>query len=372
MKTSRSSNSLFISAGDPSGDIAAQLVLARLRESSVDVPAWGLGGERLKGSGQEQLADPHDLAVLGFWEVAKRFSFFRNLLDRTAAEIARRKPSCVMLVDYPGFNLRLAAKIKPLGIPIIYYIAPQVWAWHASRVKLLRRLIDRLLVILPFEQNWFAEHGVKAEFVGHYLLDDIPGNYIASPLPQQMQLALLPGSRPQEVERMLPDMLLAASRFTETHNCSAVVAAMQNGIDYEKMTRQFASSAVSIVWNDSRKVMYDSTHVLTASGTATLEAGIISRPMVICYKTSPLTFWIARKVVRLPAIGLVNLVLGETVSAELLQDRASAGMMVEELSHLCVEAAYHDQYARLLETHKRLGERGASARVAAIVQEYLC
>lgn len=362
---------IFWSAGDPSGDLASGLVVSELRASQPEVRVWGLGGERLRSLGQEQLAEPSELAVLGFWEVAKRAAFFRNLLSRTAEEIRKRRPACVVLVDYPGFNLRLAQQIRSTGIPIVYYIAPQVWAWHASRVRLIRRLVDRLLVILPFEAAWFGEHGVQAEYVGHYLLDDMPAHMIASALPERRQLAVLPGSRRQEVERMLPSMLAAAVRFCETNKARAVVAGMQNGADYRGMIAQAKADAVELVVGKPREVIHASSIVLTASGTATLEAGIIARPMVICYRTSPLTFWIARKLVRLPAIGLVNLVLGETVAPELLQERASPDLMYTELMHLLETDLYADQYRRLCETHLRLGKQGASARVADVVRGYL-
>ncbi|MBD3401721.1 lipid-A-disaccharide synthase, partial [candidate division GN15 bacterium] len=194
---------IFVSAGDPSADIATARLITALKVTAPELQLFGLGGPRLAQRGQEQLARATDLAVLGFWEVARRAGFFRRLLRQCEQEITRRRPRCILLVDYPGFNLRLAARVKKLGIPIIYYISPQVWAWHKKRIHRIKELVDRMLLILPFEQELYARHGIPHEMVGHYLVEDVPHEYIASDPPGSGQLALLPGSRTQEIERML-------------------------------------------------------------------------------------------------------------------------------------------------------------------------
>jgi len=186
---------LFISAGDPSGDNATARVIEALQKQHPGLKFFGLGGPRLKVLGQEQLADSSDLAVLGFWEVARRYFFFRRLFHRCVEAIREFRPLAVVLVDYPGFNLRLAREVKRLGIPVIYYISPQVWAWGRKRLRRIRESVDKMLVILPFEEVFYEEHGIDCEFVDHYLLEDIPGDYIASDPPGNRQLALLPGSR---------------------------------------------------------------------------------------------------------------------------------------------------------------------------------
>lgn len=182
---------LFLSAGDPSGDNAAGRLAMALKRLVPQLSIFGLGGERLKQLGQEQLAGGADLAVLGFWEVAKRYLFFRKLFYQCVDEITRRRPAAAILVDYPGFNLRLARKIKPLGIPIIYYISPQVWAWGKRRLFQIKQLVDLMLVILPFEKEFYDESGVAAHFVGHHLLEDIPREYISSPIPISGTLSLI-------------------------------------------------------------------------------------------------------------------------------------------------------------------------------------
>lgn len=363
---------LFISAGDPSGDIAAGRLAAVLRRRQPGIAFCGLGGERLSALGQEQFASGRDLAVLGFWEVARRFQYFQKLMTRCVSEIKQRRPKVVVLVDYPGFNLRLAARIRHLGIPIVYYIAPQVWAWGRKRVHEIKTLVDLLLVILPFEEQFFSDNGVPAKFVGHYLLEDIDPAYVSSPIPKNGKIALLPGSRSQEVQRMLVPMLDAASRHLKAHGGSAVVAAVRGAYDYEKVVAQYQKAGIEIGYDRSREILFGSDLAVVASGTATLEAGIIARPMVIVYKTGTITYQIARRVIKLDKIGLVNLVLGDQVVPELIQHRASPESIASELGRYTTDPKYRDQvHGRLLQVPSRLGGTGASERAADEIGRYL-
>jgi lipid-A-disaccharide synthase len=366
------SQPIFVSAGDPSGDIAAGRLMAALRDRAPEISCFGLGGPRLAALGQEQLAGGKELAVMGFWEVARRFSFFQQLMDRTAKEIAARRPKLIVLVDYPGFNLRLAARVKHFGIPIVYYIAPQVWAWGKGRIADIRKLVDRMLVILPFEQKFFSDHGIPAEFVGHYLLEDIEPALIGSSPKRNNAIALLPGSRHQEIDRMLVPMLGAARLFSDRHGAKAVVAGVSGAYDYETVLGRLGDRAISIQYDNSRQVIAESDLVVTASGTATLETGIIGRPMVIVYKTGWLTYQIARHVVKLDRIGLANLVLDENVVSELIQDQASPERICAELA---VYRDHQEHYVevrdKLLTLPQRLGGAGASARAAELIGQYL-
>ena len=365
---------LFLSVGDPSGDNAAGRLIEALNKIAPDTEVFGLGGERLKALGQCQLARGSDLAVLGFWEVARRFTFFRRLLNQCVEEIADRRPAAVLLVDYPGFNLRLAKRIKHLGIPIIYYISPQVWAWGKKRLADISRLVNLMVVILPFEKDLYDRHKINNEFVGHYLLEDIPEEYIQSEVPSSGEdiLALLPGSRPQEIQRMLAPMLASARIFNRNHGSRAVVAAIEGAYDYESALRPFADDNISVVYNDPRRVIHDSRLVLTASGTATLESGIIGRPMVVIYKTGFITYQIARRLVKLDTIGLVNLVLGEKVVPELIQHEANPQKIAAELDKFIMQKSYCDGVtAKLKRVPEILGGKGASERTARLLLEYL-
>ncbi|HWR82922.1 MAG TPA: lipid-A-disaccharide synthase, partial [Candidatus Deferrimicrobium sp.] len=323
---------VFVSSGDPSGDVAAARLLTALSSLIPTLDVFGLGGEQLRQFGQRQLAEGSDLAVLGFYEVARRYPFFRRLLTRCVDEIRHRRPAAVILVDYPGFNLRLAARVKFLGIPVIYYIAPQVWAWGARRVNDIKRDIDLMLVILPFEEQFFRKHGVTAHFVGHYLLDEISREYVSSPIPARGNLCLLPGSRPQEIMRMLPTMLASAQQHNRAYGTKATIAAIKGRFDYESCVRRHAYKDIQVSYEDSRRIIHESALVLAASGTATLETAIIGRPMIVIYKTGFITYHIARRLVRLDNIALANLVLGEKVVPELIQSQAYPERILSELS----------------------------------------
>lgn len=363
---------LFISAGDPSGDIASARLMSALLARRPDLTAFGLGGERLRALGQRQFAAPSDLAVLGFWEVARRYWFFRSLMLRCVGEIERVRPKCILLVDYPGFNLRLARRIKHLGIPIVYYVSPQVWAWAGRRILDIKDLVDKMLLILPFEKALYDSHGIPNELVGHYLVEDIPREYVASDPPGSNRLALLPGSRPQEIERMLKPMLVAARAHQKSFGGKAVVAAVRNAYDYESALRPLGWEAVELVYDDSRRVLYESDLVVSASGTATLEAGIIGRPMVIIYKTGFITYQIARRLVNVRLIGLVNLVLGDAVVPELIQSDASPARIAAELSRYRSDPEYyHRVHTRLKSVVGMLGGSGASEKAASAVESYL-
>ncbi|PWB70250.1 lipid-A-disaccharide synthase [candidate division GN15 bacterium] len=363
---------LFISAGDLSGDNAMARVLAELADRKPGLRTIGLGGEKLKALGQNQLAHGKEIAVIGFWEVAKRYRFFVRLMDRCVQEIERRRPACIVLVDYPGFNLRLAKRVRHLKIPIVYYISPQVWAWGGKRVGEIRSLVDRMLVILPFETEFYRDTGVQAEFVGHYLLEDIPAELIRSPIPRRGQIALLPGSRPQEIERMLDPICRAAARFNQAHHAHAVIAGIRGRYDYEAAVAKYASSGISVSYDDSRQVVGDSDLVVTASGTATLEVGIIGRPMVIVYRTGFLTYHIARRLLKIDTIGLVNLVLGEKVAPELIQQDVTEQRILEELELIHHDPSRtRDMIERLHRIPERLAAPPGSRRAAEIIESYL-
>jgi lipid-A-disaccharide synthase len=367
-----SSPLIFLSAGDPSGDNASARLVEELALKLPGLSLFGLGGPRLRQCGQEQLAESADLAVLGFWEVAKHFRFFQELMARCVKEIRTRRPDCVILVDYPGFNLRLAKRIRALGIPVVFYISPQIWAWGHRRLPQIRECVDLMLLILPFEQEFYEGSGVNSRFVGHYLLEDIPAEYISSQPPIDGSLALLPGSRRQEVERMLPVMLETARQFNRKFGTRAVVAAARNGYDYESAIAEYKGDSITLVYDDARRVIHDSVLVLSASGTATLEAGIIGRPMVVVYKTGNLTYQIARRLIKIDKIGLVNLVLNDRVAPELIQHDATPDKMLAALSQLYSdEERYGETCARLNEVPSLLGGEGASARAASMILKVL-
>ncbi len=326
----------------------------------------------MSAQGQEQLTESFRLAVMGFWEVAKQYSFFHRLFQQCLGEIKKRRPDCVILIDYPGFNLRLAKEIKKLGTPVIYYISPQVWAWGHRRLEEIKAYVDKMLVILPFEREFYKKHGIECEFVGHYLLEDIPADYISSAIPTNGGIALLPGSRPQEIKRLLPPMLEAAIRFNREYGTKAVVAGVSGLYKYDSVAKAADGESVSIVYDNPRKVIYESSMVLTKSGTATLETAIVGRPMVVAYKTSFITYQIAKRLIKLDKIALVNLVLGEKAVPELIQNEANADSMYLELKMLRDNKEYFGNIRFQLEkVPKVLGGVGASKRAAEIILKFI-
>lgn len=363
---------IFISSGDPSGDNATAHALEHLTVGNPELRLFGLGGAQLKRLGQEQFARPRDLAVMGFWEVAKRYWFFRSLMHRCVDEITKRRPKLILLVDYPGFNLRLAKRVKHLNIPIVYYISPQVWAWGKRRVPEMRRLIDRLLVILPFEKPFFESHGLDCEFVGHYLVESINSDYIATESPGNKILALLPGSRPQEIDRMLPTMVESAKQFASEAGYTIKLAGLSDSYDYDGALCQVGGTGVEIEYDAARKIIFDSDLVLASSGTATLETAIIGRPMVVMYRTGWLTYQIAKRLVTLDSIALANLVLGEKVVPELIQEEANPQNIVRELSKYDQDDTYRAEVlSRLHRAPELLGGESASEQTANVIREYL-
>ncbi len=365
---------LFISAGDPSGDNATAHLIESLHSMESNLTLSGLGGPRLKALGQTQIVDGDRLAVLGFWEVAKNFLFFQQLMKQTIEHIEKTKPSAILLVDYPGFNLRLAERVKHLGIPIIYYISPQVWAWGHKRIKQIERLVDLMLLILPFEKDYYADKNVRSVFVGHYLLEEIPSEYISSDPPEaeRQSVCLMPGSRTQEVERMLPSMLEAGRRMHNEFGVQVRVGAVSGLYDYESAVKQYDGSAIELVYDRPRECMYESSIVLTASGTTTLEAGIIGRPMVIVYRTGQITYQIAKRLVKLDSIGLVNLVAGKKIMPELIQGEANPEQMFTALARYWQDEQYYRLSCTELERIPEiLGGVGASDRTAKEILEYI-
>lgn len=364
-------DSVFLSAGDPSGDNASARLVEKLFPKKEGLTIFGLGGKRLKQLGQIQYAEPSDLAVIGFWEVAKKYFFFRRLFHKVVDEIKTRKPKVIILVDYPGFNLRLAKKVKKFGIPIIYYISPQIWAWGKNRIEQIKEYIDLMIPILPFEEQFYTDSGVNTKYVGHYLLEDIPSEYIASSIPNNGHLALLPGSRSQEIERMLPSMIETAGMFYKKYNIKSIIAGVHGITDYDRFINS-DNEFISIVYDNPRKVVFEAQVVLTASGTATLETGIIGRPMVVVYRTGAMTYFIAKNLVKLDKIALVNLVLEEKAVPELIQNDASPDNMFRELERFYTDESYRKNTKEKLDTVAHiLGDSLASERAAELILEYL-
>lgn len=316
---------VFLSAGEPSGDLHGGELAAAIRKRWPDSRLFGLGGPRMAAEGVELIAHVDELAVMGFAEVASRLPYFVRLLRRVKATLRRNRPDLVIPIDYPGFNFRLSRYAKDAGLRILYYIAPQVWAWRRHRARVLAGMVDHLAVILPFEEAVFAEWGAKVTFVGHPLLDVEPERgtreafAAANDLdPARPILALFPGSREQEVSRHLKVFTDAAREVRRFVDDVQPVIAAGTGIPASMYTAtKYRRTA------DTWGLLHHAQAAIVKSGTSTLQAALACTPMVVAYRMSPLSFQVAKRVVRVDHVGLVNLVAGDRIVPELIQDEAT-------------------------------------------------
>jgi lipid-A-disaccharide synthase len=332
---------IFLSAGEPSGDLHGARLAEALRRRFPHAELCGLGGDRMAAAGVQLMAHVDQLAVMGFAEVLRHLPFFIRLMRNVKAAIAARSPDLVIPIDYPGFNLRLARHAHSRGIPVLYYIAPQVWAWHRSRMKQLARNTDRLAVILPFEEELFTAAGSNAVFVGHPLAEQsAPDSDRAAFLsalavdPDRPVLALFPGSRTQEVRRQIAGFVAAAQAVQQRRPAvSAVVArsAAVPAIEYAGLP--FPSTL------DGWSLLHHARAALVKSGTSTLQAALAGTPLVVTYRVHPLTYFLAQRLVKVPHVGLVNLVAGERIAPELLQRDAAPAELAAALLPLLDESS---------------------------------
>lgn len=365
---------VFVSAGEPSGDAHASAFVTALRQAVPGVRLEGVGGPRLTEAGVELIARMEDFTVMGFVEVLRKVPAHLRLLRTIRRRLARGDVSLVVLVDYPGFHLRVAEAAHRAGVPVLYYIAPALWAWGEWRVKRMRRSIARLAVILPFEEEYFRVRGVPATFVGHPLLDRPPLNPDRAALkrelgldPSRPVLCVFPGSRRQEVQRLWGHFRETARLVRRARpDVQIVVAATAGGLYPEP-------GDLRLVFGRPETCLGAADAALCKSGTTTLEAAIADTPMVIAYRVHPLSYSLARVLAKVQWIGLVNLVAGREVSPEFIQQRARADLLAEAILPLLTVggAARTRQLEGLREVRARLGAPGAAVRGAALAHALL-
>lgn len=367
--------SLLIVAGEISGDLHAAKVVRALKARGAEWELWGIGGDELRAEGVALLQDTRKMAVMGIVEVLKHYRFFKSVFKQVLDEVDRRKPEAALLVDYPGFNLRLAAELKKRGVKVYYYICPKVWAWNKKRIPKMAKIIDHLFVIFPFEVEVFSGSGLLVDFVGNPLVSQIDA-FLSTPeqaLPWKgaRKVAVLPGSRQQEITRILPTMLAAARLLEEQDaDLSFVIAAPNERVEGYVREQIHAAELkpgnVSVIRGHAREVMRQAEAGLVTSGTATLEAAIIGLPLLIVYKTSAFTYWFARHVITIRHIGLINIIFGRTVCPELIQHEATAdslaGGLVKLLGDTPERRTMRAEYGRLREL---LGTKDAAENVAS-------
>ena len=370
-----SGNGVLIVAGEVSGDIHAGNMLLELSKIHPGVEAFGVGGDRLIAAGLDAVAHIDVLAHMGLVEVIRELPKIRRVMHSLVEEAARRRPAVAVLVDSPDFNLRLAARLRALGIPVILYVSPQLWAWRRGRVRVVRRRAREVLCILPFEVEFYAAHGVPARYVGHPLVDEIgrvgllDRNITVVP----GRLAMLPGSRSMEVSQLLPVMLKALEKLPRNVVEEVVIVeapGMEGEID-EVLSVCGRDPRLRRARGEERRAELASASLAwTASGTATLECALLDVPMVVGYRLLPLSWAIAKLLVRVPNVALVNLIAGRTVVPELLQNSWN----LEDLAAITTDlmsGGAEAQRAGLAEVRMRLGEPGASRHAAEAIAEFL-
>jgi len=372
---------IVIIAGEVSGDMHAAALVRALRRQRPDLRFTGIGGDEMAAAGVELKYHVRDMAVVGFSEVLRRFFFFRRVFNETVRLVRELQPQAVILVDYPGFNLRMADRVHAMGVKVVYYICPQVWAWNRSRIPRMARVIDHLITIFPFEKDCFAGTGMKVNFAGHPLVDEarLALATPAAELPCEGDpvVALLPGSRGNEIERILPVMWDAAALIEQSLPGAAFAIASPTP-EMETFARQLVEqrgggpSHWCIVTRSTRDVLRRSRAALVASGTATIEASLMSCPMVVAYRVTATTYLLARLLVRLKHIAMVNIVAGKTVCPEFIQHRATPRALAAAVEQLLTDGPARDAVIRELENvNSALGSGGAAERAAEVVLDEL-
>lgn len=360
---------IYIIAGEASGDLHGSNLIKALKKQQTTVQCRIWGGDLMQAAGGHLVKHYRDLAFMGFVEVLKNLRTILNNLNFCKRDILAYKPDVLVLIDYPGFNLRIAKWAKRQGIKVVYYISPQIWAWHRSRVYDIKRDVDKMLVILPFETDFYRQYGVDAVFVGHPLLDALTPAALQSlssevPVSSLPLIALLPGSRKQEVQRMLPIMLSVSPFFPDYQ----FVVAGANALP-ESYYRSFMTNypKVSLIQGNTYGVLQKASAALVKSGTSTLETALLDVPQVVCYAGNPLSFAIAKRLVKVKFIALVNLIADRLLVKELIQQDLNTDNLKAALSELLDPTHATTIRQGYLELKHKLGEGGASDRAAAVI-----
>jgi lipid-A-disaccharide synthase len=365
---------LVMVAGEVSGDMHAAGLIAELKKMEADMEFSGIGGDCMIRQGFQAVFHVRQMAFLGLGEVIRHLPAIGRVFRNLIAHIQEVKPQAVILVDYPGFNLRLARRIKKMGIPVIYYISPQLWAWGTSRVKRIKKHVDHMLVLFPFEVEFYARYGIRADYVGHPLVDI----YFDRVRPKTFNpaagivLGLLPGSRMQELSNLLPKMIATGKILYPKNLINRVLIAGVNHIPDAVYKQYIGGENYIELYRENMDRFYNQLDAaLVSSGTATLETAYFQVPMIIVYQVHRLTWWLGKMLVRLEFIGLANIVAGEKVADELLQDNFQIRKTAVLLAGLLQQSANDRARAKLKVIPEKLGPPGASLQAAKKIVEYI-
>ncbi len=373
--TTRSSIRLMIVAGEASGDKHGAKLAAALRALRPDLQFefFGAGGDDMRAAGVETLVDAREVAIMGALEVARALPKFLRVFRRLRTAANERRPALVVLLDWPEFNLRLAKKLRRAGHRVVYYISPQIWAWRSYRIHGIKRDVERMLVILPFEQDYYRRHGVEVDYVGHPLLDSVRVTSDRAAFCARHQLdaarpliALLPGSRHSEMRHILPPLLAAARELQTSHPAWQCVLPLAKTFAREEISVQLSAlTNLRLVEHDTYNAVAAADLAVVASGTATLETAIIGTPLIVVYRASQLNWRIFRPLINVPFVGMPNLIAGREIAPELLQDALNGENLAQQIVALLADQARLTQMrADLAEVREKLGAANASERAA--------
>lgn len=382
----KSAHSVFIICGEQSADIHGALLSKHLKSLKPEVRIVGIGGKILKDAGVEIYRDNSDLAVVGFWEVLKHYSKFKRLLKDVIDFIDKESFDTVILIDYPGFNLRLAEGLKNNKAKVIYYISPQLWAWGFERLKIIKKYVDHILVIFEFEKEIYEKAGIPVSYVGHPLIDtfnpDIPSEEFKKTIPvknEEPLVAYLPGSRGTEIARLLPIYLQSINllRKKKPHLRFVISAASSERMkEIEKINEDFCKKnkceKIPVFSGDVNEVIKEADVVVVASGTASLQTALFLKPMVVVYTVNPVSYWIIRSLIKTKYISIVNIVAQEEIIPELIQKECNPQKIVQWVSRYLEDKPYAENMTQKLKTvREKLGTPGASRRAAEIIRGIL-
>ncbi|OGC90472.1 MAG: lipid-A-disaccharide synthase [candidate division Zixibacteria bacterium RBG_16_48_11] len=371
---------ILIVAGEVSGDLHAAGLISALKKIKPELEFFGIGGSQMQNRGVKVLYHTDKMAFLGFWEVLRHLGFIRQVRRSLLEEIDGRPCRLAILVDYPGFNLRLANDLKKRKIPVIYYISPQVWAWGGKRIEKIRRLVEHMIVFFPFEESLYSQNKVKVNFVGHPLVELAKPTltreefYRSLNAPSEQKfIGLFPGSRPQEVEQHLPIMLKVGQILKKRRKELAFLIAVAPGINSEKIRSMLpADLPVRLLSNRNYEIMSYSELLLVKSGTSTVEAALCGTPFAVMYRTSPLSYVIAKRLVKVPHLAMANLLAEKRVVPEFIQNQAHPQNIASEMHNLLEDQQrYQSIKTELGKIRKKLGSGNAYQKAAEVVAEYL-